>query len=219
MRLGSLSRLVETARALPGEKQAAVGLPGAFARALSASRVPPVPVPVPPAPGDTAAAGGVASPEMMQVQEMMQAQEMMQVQETPDTAETILRLRRRVGALFTALSSRLDPALTAALVRAETAWDQFDAFAVFDERLAREGTALRLEAASLAAMQHPPARAAGVEMLLALDGALGLVALVERRLATLVRLRIRGAEPALLPGGRPFLDVAAALAEAARAWA
>jgi hypothetical protein len=32
-------------------------------------------------------------------------------------------------------------------------------------------------------------------------------------------MRVRGADADLLPGGRPFLDVGAALAEAARAWA
>jgi hypothetical protein len=46
------------------------------------------------------------------------------------------------------------------------------------------------------------------------------VGLLERKLATLVRLRLRADTPALLDAhGRPFLDVAAALSEAAREWA
>jgi hypothetical protein len=61
-------------------------------------------------------------------------------------------------------------------------------------------------------------RAAALEGLLAVDTAVALVRVFERRLATLLRLRLRSATPDLLPGGRPFLDLAGALAELAEAW-
>jgi len=62
------------------------------------------------------------------------------------------------------------------------------------------------------------ARATGVEARLAIDAVTGLISLVERRFAGIVRLRLRSDAPELLIDGRPFLDVAAALSEAARAW-
>jgi len=58
-----------------------------------------------------------------------------------------------------------------------------------------------------------------VEALLTIDTTVALLTLVEKRMATLVRLRLRSETPELVPQGRPFLDVAAALQEAARAWA
>jgi hypothetical protein len=44
------------------------------------------------------------------------------------------------------------------------------------------------------------------------------LSLLERRFAGVVRLRLRSERTELLVDGRPFLDVAAALSEAARAW-
>ena len=58
----------------------------------------------------------------------------------------------------------------------------------------------------------------GLEASLGLDAAVGLAALLERRFAAILRLRLRSATPALTVDGRPFLDVAAALAEAGRRW-
>jgi hypothetical protein len=130
-------------------------------------------------------------------------------------------LRRRMGALLDELARRLEPAFPAALAGALRAWDGFDALAVVDAPLAAEADALCADAARLAADPDPARRAAGVAASLTLEAALGIVRLLERRLAALVRLRLGAAPPepgALLPDGRPFLDVAAALAEAARGW-
>ena len=63
-----------------------------------------------------------------------------------------------------------------------------------------------------------PRRAVALEGLLAIDLAIALVRLFERRLAALLRLRLRSATPELLPEGRPFLDLGRALHEAAEAW-
>jgi hypothetical protein len=138
----------------------------------------------------------------------------------PDGDEAIAppALRARVGALLAELARRLEAALPAALACATRAWDQVDALTLLDGPLRAEAAALGRAAAALAADDDPPTAAAGTEAALTLEAALGLVVLVERRLATLVRLRLRAADPELLPGGRPFLDLAAAFAEAARAW-
>lgn len=127
-------------------------------------------------------------------------------------------LRQRIGAFLTALAARVDEALPAALARAETAWDQVDAFTAMDAELTAELGVLRRAAVALAGSDDAGARAVGLESRLALDAACGLVSLLERRLASLVRARLRGESRELLPGGRPFVDVGAALAEAARAW-
>ena len=61
-------------------------------------------------------------------------------------------------------------------------------------------------------------RAIALEGLLAVDASVALVRLFERRLASLLRLRLRSATPDLLPEGRPFLDLGRALHEVAGAW-
>ena len=136
-------------------------------------------------------------------------------------------LRRRTGALLVALGEKLEPALRVALERAARAWDQVDAIAVLDAALVAEIGTLRDAWRRFAAAETMDAEdgvraaraAAATEALLTMDAALGLVGLLERRLATLLRLRLRSENPDLLPAGRPFLDVAAALADAARGWA
>jgi hypothetical protein len=127
-------------------------------------------------------------------------------------------LRAEVGALLGELADRMEPALHQALARAENAWDQADAVSVVDAELTTRADALKAAWWKVAAGDQPGARGAAIEALLALDAAFGLVQLVERRLATLIRLRVAGGGE-LLPEGRPFIDVAAALAEAARGWA
>ncbi|HEX4459682.1 MAG TPA: hypothetical protein VIA18_17005 [Polyangia bacterium] len=131
------------------------------------------------------------------------------------------RFRARTAALLGALAQRVDDAVPAALHLAQTAWDQVDAFAILDDELRAETASLSLVADALAAgpqSEDANVRAAGVEARLAIDAAVGLVALVERRFASLLRLRLRSANPELMVDGRPFLDVAAALAEASRRW-
>jgi hypothetical protein len=127
-------------------------------------------------------------------------------------------LRRRTGALLLALGRRVDDELPRALALAARAWDQVDALSVVDDALASEAAGLRASAAALATSDDAATRAIAIEAQLVLDAAVGLVSLVERRLAALVRLRWRAATE-LLPDGRPFLDVGAALVEAARGWA
>ena len=131
----------------------------------------------------------------------------------------VAALRTRLGALLAELAARVEPALPVALERALRAWDQVDSLSVVDEPLRARSATLRRDAERLFGDEDPARRAAGLEATLTLDAALGLVWLLEHRLATLVRLRLRGPSPELLPAGRPFLDVAAALAEAARGWA
>jgi hypothetical protein len=127
-------------------------------------------------------------------------------------------LRARTAAWLTALAARVDGALPEALTRATLAWDQADAFSVLVAPLFDEAIALRRAAESLAAADTAELRAAGAEARLLIDATVGLVALIERRFAAIVRLRARSATPELLVDGRPFLDVAAALAEAGRRW-
>lgn len=170
MLLSSLERLVDTARALPGELRPVPPVRLSITRELDAGAV------------DARA------------------------------------LRERLGRFLDELSKRLEPALTAALQHAEVAWDAFDEIAVLDEGLEGEAGALAEEAAALERDPELARRAVGTEVRIALESALGLLNLVERRLATLVRLRVQSGDRSLLPGGRPFLDVAAALAEAARGW-
>jgi hypothetical protein len=124
----------------------------------------------------------------------------------------------RVGQWIAELATRTEPALQNALSRATNAWDQADAVSIVDDAFSARTDGLKAECWQAAASGQPGARAAAVESLLAFDAALGLVTLVERRLATLIRLHVAGGGE-LLPQGRPFLDVAAALTEAARGWA
>jgi hypothetical protein len=172
MRSTSLQRLLEAARALPGDRDPVECRAPAPSSAPAATR----------APRDPAA------------------------------------LRAEVGAFLRDLAARTEPALHDALARAQNAWDQADAVSVVDDEMTARATTLKADWWTLAASGQPGARAAAVEGLLAIEAGLGLVALVERRLATLIRLHTAGGGD-LLPGGRPFLDVAAALHEAARGWA
>jgi hypothetical protein len=126
-------------------------------------------------------------------------------------------LRAGVGELLRELAARTQPALEQALTRSASAWDQADAVSIVDDELAARAEALKERWRRLAAGGDPAATAAALEALLAVQASLGLVTLVERRLATLIRLQLSGGGE-LLPDGRPFLDVSAALVEAARGW-
>lgn len=190
----ALERLVAAARALPGET-APVTIPDPLAS------------PAPEGAGSSAAAATVT------------------VRDEDAAPPDREALRRRVGALLAGLAERIEPTLADALARATRAWDQVDALTLIDpaargdaERLVAEWR--RLHRAAIAGDTPEPCAdaAAALEALMTIDAALGLASLLERRMATLARLRVRSAEPSLLPGGRPFLDLAAALAEAARGW-
>jgi hypothetical protein len=119
--------------------------------------------------------------------------------------------RRRVAELVRALADRLEPALMEALARAARAWDQVDAVEIVD-------AGLRSRAQAVADEWRAIGGAEAALAILTIDAALDLVRLVERRLATLVRLRVRTRTPELVVDDRPFLDVPAALADIARRW-
>jgi hypothetical protein len=127
-------------------------------------------------------------------------------------------LRRRVGAWMAAVAGHVAAVLPGQLAKAAQAWDQADDFVLITDQTRSEAARLRAAADALAGGSDTAARATGVEARLAIDAVAGLVALVERRFAGVVRLRLRSEQTELLVDGRPFLDVAAALAEAARAW-
>jgi len=144
------------------------------------------------------------------------------IRATPSPAITAMlppaQLRTRTAAWLTALAARLESSLPGALARATQAWDQADTLVVFDAELRDEGIALRRAAELLAADEDATLRSAGREASLVIDAVVGLVLLLERRFAAILRLRLRSATPELVVDGRPFLDVAAALAEAGRRW-
>jgi hypothetical protein len=178
MRTGSLQRLLEAARALPGERD-----PVAVRRPALAV--------VPTTAADSAAFGAALAARQ--------------------------RLSAEVAALLRDLADTARPALEAALLRAASAWDQADAARLVDDDVVARARVLteRWRALAAADASHT---AAALEAVLAIDAALALLQLVEKRLATLIRLQT-SAGGELMPGGRPFLDVSAALAEAAGAWA
>lgn len=143
-------------------------------------------------------------------------------------------LKLRVHELLAELARRVEATLPQTLAQAHGAWDQVDALRLLDKAVHDEHQSLLVASRRLQAHDSPEQRALGLEAQLTLDAAVDLVSLVERRLATLVRLRLRTATHAtstsesdvdhhvsetLLPAGRPFLDLGAALAETARRWA
>ena len=128
-------------------------------------------------------------------------------------------LRPMIAALLERLAARTEPALIACLRRSREEWDQADSLCVIDADLADEIAALRRRLAGAAERVASAARRAiALEGLLVVDAAVALVRLFERRLASLLRLRLRSATPDLLPDGRPFLDLGQALREVAEAW-
>ncbi|HEY4183737.1 MAG TPA: hypothetical protein VGP07_01660 [Polyangia bacterium] len=128
------------------------------------------------------------------------------------------QIRKRVAAALGALATLVEPALTAAVRRARQAWDQADALVVLDAPALAEVATLRRWLAVRAAAGRTETAATALEGLLVLDAAVALIRLFEHRLAALLRLQLRSNEPELLPRERPFLDLAAALREAERAW-
>lgn len=128
-------------------------------------------------------------------------------------------LRPAIAAVLARLASRTEPALAACIRRSREEWDQADSLSIIDADLAEELAALRGRLARSAQPASPAARRAiALEGLVILDASIALVRLFERRLAPLLRLRLRSATPDVLPGGRPFLDLGEALHEVAEAW-
>ena len=128
-------------------------------------------------------------------------------------------LRRDVAALLARLARRVDEVLATALARAGKAWEQVDALSMLDHETEGDVGVTRRRLAAAADVAAPAAqRAVALEGLLAVDAAVALARLFERRMASLLRLRLRSPSRELLPLGRPFLDLGAALHEAAEAW-
>jgi hypothetical protein len=123
-----------------------------------------------------------------------------------------------VAATLSRLARQTEEALAPALVRARQSWDRSDDLTIIDGPLAGALAEARRELQAAAAGSDPTAAAVALEGLLAVEAGSGLAALAERRLPALIRLRVRS-RGELLPGGRPFLDLGAALQEAAQAWA
>src|SRR5687767_3293241 len=129
-----------------------------------------------------------------------------------DAAEArreMTRLRALVAAGLQALARRAEQTVGPALAGARQAWDKVDHHTIVDPALAATlaGTQRTLQ---LAASGQGPVAAVAIEGLLALEAAGGLCALVERRLSSLIRLRVQQSDE-LMPGGRPFLDLGPAL--------
>jgi hypothetical protein len=131
----------------------------------------------------------------------------------------IARLRGQVALCLEGLAQRAEKALRPALARARQNWEQVDSMTIVDAPLARTlaDARRRLETAAHREEQPSAVVAVALEGLLVLEAAFGITNLMERRLSSLIRLRVRGSDD-LLPEGRPFLDLGRALAEAARAW-
>jgi hypothetical protein len=135
-----------------------------------------------------------------------------------DARAEIARLRGLVAECLAALAKRIDETLPAALAQARRAWDKVDDLSIIDPPLRAALADGRRWLAAVAADGGRAEGAVALEGLIALESAWGLTLLAERRLSALIRLRVRSADGELLPGGRPFLDLGAALAEAASAW-
>jgi hypothetical protein len=160
-------------------------------------------------------------------------------------AETRLemsRLRGLVAQSLSTMAQKIEQKLGPSLARARQAWEEVDNHDLIDKSF--DATLDGVRRQLLAALPAPgpdggpssvtegpdskpdsksvQARAAlggvALEGLLALETARALIALAERRMSSLIRLRVQQDED-LLPGGRPFLDLGPAIAEAARAWA
>jgi len=135
----------------------------------------------------------------------------------PPSASEKLAARSAIAACLRALARRLDDLLPGALASARQAWERVDALKILDRSVAAQIAETRSTLLQVAE-SRPALRALALEGLVAIDTAWGLTRLFERRLSSLIRLRVRSGNDDLLPTGRPFLDLAAALHEAARAW-
>jgi hypothetical protein len=197
IRYRHLKQLVQTAAALPGRKL----------EVALWNRLEPWSAGLPPKDGagapDPSADAALESPPPAELPEA--------------TRDQIQRLRAVVGTTLRRLARQTEEALAPALVRAQQSWDRSDDLTIIDAPLASALAEARRELQAAAAGADPTAAAVALEGLLAVEAGSGLAALAEQRLPALIRLRVR-ARGELLPGGRPFLDLGAALNEAAQAW-
>jgi hypothetical protein len=137
-----------------------------------------------------------------------------------DVVREIAVLRGLVASCLSRLAQRIEERFSAALAEARRAWDQADSVTIVDVDLGRALADARrkLGAAAGAGPDRRALAAVALEGLLVLEAACGLTTLAERRLSSVIRLRLRDNDQELLPEGRPFLDLGAAISEAARVW-
>jgi hypothetical protein len=177
-----------------------------------------VTVPEPPAPADAdigGELGGGASSAAGRARALARGPALSAAPERAERDD----LRPAVAALLERLAARTDPALIACLRRSREEWDQADSLSIIDADVEDDIAALRRSLAGSAEPASSAARRAiALEGLLVVDASVALVRLFERRLASLLRLRLRSATPDVLPDGRPFLDLGHALHEVAEAW-
>jgi hypothetical protein len=128
-------------------------------------------------------------------------------------------MRREVALWLAEVARAVEPALAQALGPGSRRWDQVDALHLLTADLHARMASQRARWQSLVTHADGAVVASAVEAVLMLDAVTALVLLLEQRLAVLVRLRLRSPTPSLLADHRPFLDVAAALEAASRAWA
>ena len=132
-------------------------------------------------------------------------------------------VRRRVASLVFRLASGVEERLPLALKQAEEAWHEAGQQRLLDEGLLTDLYESRVVLAALAKRRPgepvTPVVSIATEGLWALKVSFALVALLESRLATILRMRKKMNDEALVVDERPFLDVAPALATLARRWA
>lgn len=141
--------------------------------------------------------------------------------EIPDAYDARLKqLRMRTSAWVKERADVAEKAMAEAFASAQGRWDQVDAVALMDRDAVADKKLLQQAWHTFSSeLGHMPAlQSATVEAITVIDTVSDLLRLLERRLATFIRLRLSSEEPELYVGGRPFLDIARALHETAEAF-
>ncbi|HEY0713374.1 MAG TPA: hypothetical protein VGF45_11920, partial [Polyangia bacterium] len=137
----------------------------------------------------------------------------------PAIRADIAHLRHLVAEALNLLGRRLEERFAQAIASAQRAWETADDLVIIDAGTGALLAETRRTLFRAGGSAHRALRAVALEGLLAFDSAYGLASVAERRLSSLIRLRVRSEDADLLPEGRPFLDLAQAFAEAAQEWA
>jgi hypothetical protein len=137
----------------------------------------------------------------------------------PAIRADVVHLRHLVAEALSLLARRLEERFADAISSAQRAWETADDLVIIDTGTGAVLAETRRTLFRAGSSAHRALRAVALEGLLAFDSAYGLASVAERRLSSLIRLRVRSPEADLLPEGRPFLDLAEAFAEAAQEWA
>ncbi|HEY0707889.1 MAG TPA: hypothetical protein VGG33_13885 [Polyangia bacterium] len=137
----------------------------------------------------------------------------------PAIRADVVHLRHLVAEALGLLARRIEERFAQAIASAQKAWETADDLVIIDPGTGALLAETRRTLFRAGSSPSRALRAVALEGLLAFDSAYGLVSVAERRLSSLIRLRVRSEDAALLPDGRPFLDLAQAFAEAAQEWA